>query len=149
MTQESWSSVPGITTNHQVHSCNTSYANYQPQCPQVPIWSCVQPNQLMTTDCIHHVISTAQLGPEPKPREFLIMGVSRVHAEGFYVLPTVLSVTSSQEITVLAVCPDLPCFLPKGQIILQALLLPESRSDTSFIAWTRQISHGDCISPVS
>lgn len=63
---------------------------------------------VMVTDCIHQAVSTGQLGPEPKSRECLIMGVNRVHAEGFYALSTELSVTSSQEITVLAICRDPP-----------------------------------------
>lgn len=96
----------------------------------------------MITDCIHHAIPPGQLGPEPKPRKLLIMGVSRVHAKGFYVLPTVLSVTSSQKITVLAICPDSLCFLPKGLITAQAFLLPESCSNASFTAYTREISCG-------
>lgn len=35
-----------------------------------------------------------------------------------------------------------PCCFPKGLIIVQAFLLPELDSNTSFITWTRKISRG-------
>lgn len=52
----------------------------------------------MFTDFVHPAISTGRLGTEPQPRDFLIIGLDRQNAEGFSVLPTVSTVTSSQEL---------------------------------------------------
>lgn len=91
---------------------------------------------------IAHTKSTGQLSPEPQPHQFLTVGVNRSRGEGLCIIPTVLSVSCSQEITVLALCPDSPCFLPRGLTIAQDFLLPESWSNTSLIAWTSHISWG-------
>lgn len=59
-------------------------------------------------------------------------------------LPSVLLVTSQQEITVLAMCPDTPCFIPQGLVIAHVILLPEQDSfntSESLVMWTRVISH--------
>lgn len=50
---------------------------------------------VMNTDFIHHAISTGHLGPEPQPRDIIIIGLDRHNAEGFYVLSTGLTDTSS------------------------------------------------------
>lgn len=60
-------------------------------------------------------------------------------------LPTVLTVTSSKEITVLAWCPTPPCFLHKELVFAQAFLLPEiddDAPDEPCISWIKRVSSG-------
>lgn len=67
----------------------------------------------------------------------------RSRTEGFFALPSVLSVTFQQENTVLAMCPDPPRFIPQGLVIVQAILLSEQDSNNtseSLVMWTRIIS---------
>lgn len=87
-----------------------------------------------------YTTSTGQPGPEDQPQELLILGKCRSRSEGFFVLPSVLSLTSKQETTVLAVCTDLPCFIPQRLSITQANLLPESNKESapkSSVIWTK------------
>lgn len=80
-----------------------------------------------------HTISSGQLGPEDQPQELLILGKCRSNTEGFFVFPFVLSITSQQEITALAICPDPRCFIPQDLTIAQAILLPERDTEVSLV----------------
>lgn len=68
-----------------------------------------------------HFHRTVRSGTTEKPCKFLITGISRPNSEGFYVIPSVLSITAKRKITALAMCPDPSCFIPCELMIAQAL----------------------------
>lgn len=95
---------------------------------------------VMLTDVMAQTKSTGQLGPKDRLCKLLILGKCRSTTEVFFVLPSVLPVMSAQEMAVLAICPDLPCFIPKGLTISQTILLPKHDATESLVMSTKIIS---------
>lgn len=118
-------------------SCQTPYHQGQ-NLSQV----LVSVKAVVLTDCFAHAILTGHLGPENWPCELLILGNCQSRTDGFFVLPSILLVASQKEITVLALSPDPPCFIPLELTIAQAIILPkEDANDTSLGMWTQVINH--------